>query len=191
MPIELEAKFLEIDRDEMRAKLATLGYLCITPEYLMRRVVFDMGESQWARVRDEAGITTVSYKRTHDGGRVDGTEEIQIVADSFENAAKLLAAFGLQQKSYQETRREVWVREGVEVTLDEWPALAPFCEIEAPSEAALMTAAAALGFDWAAAMFGPVGAVYERMVIPAHVINQAPRVTFENLEEIMALGKVV
>jgi adenylate cyclase, class 2 len=187
MPVELEAKFLEIDRDDMRAKLAALGFFCTTPDYLMRRIVFDISDGEWARVRDEAGVTTISYKRTVDGGRVDGTEEIQITADSFDNAVKLLGALGLTQKSYQETRREVWVREGVEVTLDEWPALKPFCEIEAPDETTLRSAATALGFDWTTALYGAVGAVYERMGIPAKTINQAPRVTFDNVPDILAL----
>ncbi len=192
MPIEMEAKFLEIDRAALRNALQQAGYVCVQPDYLMRRIVFDVPNTDgaaWARVRDEAGKVTVSYKRTHDAARADGTEEIEIIADHFETACALLEALGLVRKSYQETRREVWRKGAFEATLDEWPALPPFCEIEAPDESALQEAASELGFDWQKALFGPVGVVYERMGIPQAVINRAPRLTFDNLPEIFALAE--
>lgn len=190
MPIELEAKFLNIDRADMRQRLQAAGFICAQPDTLMRRFVFDVpgrGPHAWARVRDEAGRITVSYKCTHDMTRVDGTEEIQITADSFDAAVALLEAVGLQRKSYQETRREVWTRGAIELTLDEWPALAPFCEIEAPTAAALQAVAEELGFEWAHALFGAVGAVYTLIGIAPAAINAAPRVTFDNVPDILAL----
>ena len=60
---EIEASFLDIDKDEIRAKLkaagATLGYA----EVLMRRVVFDTGPHSFARVRDEGDKIVMTYKR--------------------------------------------------------------------------------------------------------------------------------
>ena len=193
MPVELEAKFLEIDRDEMRQKLQAAGYHCSQPNYLMRRVVFDLPgdvSNAWARVRDEAGLTTISYKRTHSADRVDGTEEIQITADSFENAAALLAALGLIRKSYQETWREVWVKDRIELTLDEWPAVPPFCEIEAPDTPTLQAAAAELGLVWESALFGPVSIAYARYGIPEALINAYPLLTFATVDELRAAAKV-
>jgi adenylate cyclase class 2 len=193
MPVEIEAKFLEVSPATLRATFSRAGFTCVQPEYLMRRVVFDlpsMDRNAWARVRDEAGQITVSYKRTHDPTRVDGTEEIQIVADDFETACSLLRAFGLREKSYQETRREIWRRGLIEATVDEWPGLAPFCEIEAPDERILRACAEELGFNWAKAMFGPVASVYETIGITASAINSAPRVTFANIEDIEALRSV-
>jgi len=190
MAIEIEAKFLNIDRSAMRQKLVVLGYQCTQPDYLMRRVVFDTPNSDghsWARVRDEGGTITISYKRTHDINRVDGTEEIQVTTNDFDAACKLLAAFGLVRKSYQETRREIWLRGAVEVTLDEWPGLPPFTELEAPDEPTLRAATAELGFDWSKALFGAVGAAYETIGISQKAINAAPRITFANVDEVLAL----
>lgn len=192
MPVELEAKFLDVDPVAVRASLEKAKFNCVQPRYLMRRVVFDIpGQDyhSWARVRDENGVITVSYKRTHDSARLDGTEEVQIVADDFDGACLLLQSLGMIRKSYQETWREVWLRDKSEVTIDEWPALAPFVEIEAPDEARLRAAATELNFDWKNAVFGAVGSVYEMMGISAAAINQFPRVTFQNVDQLLALKK--
>lgn len=194
MPTEIEAKFLNIDRDDLRQRLRQAGFTCIRPDYLMRRVVFDLPNGTihtWARVRDEGDCITVSYKRTHDISRVDGTEEIQVIVDDFDAACALLEAVGLIRKSYQETRREIWTRDNAEVTLDEWPALAPFTEMEAPDEQSLRNLAAELGFDWNEALFGAVGAVYERLGISHKYINQFPRLTFDNAADLLKMaGKI-
>lgn len=192
MPIEIEAKFPDIDRVALRRLLTQSGYACVHPEYLMRRVVFDLPQGdkhRWARVRDEAGVVTISYKRTHDINRVDGTEEIQIIADDFDTACHLLEAFGLIRKSYQETRREMWTRALVEVTLDEWPAIPPFAEIEAPDEGLVRAAAQELGFVWENALFGAVATLYERIGISSHAINAAPMITFDHVADIHALAQ--
>ena len=47
-----------------------------------------------------------------------------------------------------------------EVMLDEWPWLAPYIEVEAPSEARVREVSAALGLDWALAKFGDVMVAY-------------------------------
>lgn len=199
MPIEFEAKFLNIDRALLRPKLQQHGFICITPDYLMRRAVFTLpnqSENSWARVRDEAGRITITFKQTVDATTVDGTEEIEIEANDFNKAIMLLQSFGLKQKSYQETRRELWHKElsdGTicEVTLDEWPALAPFCEIEATTSSHVQQVAAELGFSWTDAVFGPVSVVYERdLCIPQATINNAPLVTFDNVQEILQLAKM-
>lgn len=191
MAAEIEAKFLEIDREDMRGRLKAAGYACVQEDCLMRRVVFDVpggGRHVWARVRDEGGVITMSYKRTHDAGRADGTEEIQIVADDFDRACALLSACGLVRKSYQETRRETWRRGGIEATLDLWPALPPFMEIEAPDETALKDAAAELNLDWDRAKFGAVGPLYTQYHgVPVAAINSLPRLTFDNEDDVRAL----
>jgi len=190
MQIEVEAKFLNIDRDEMRRKLSAVGFTCIRPNFLMRRVVFDVPGhdfNTWGRVRDEGDKITMTIKRTNDEKSITGTEEIEVIIDDFEAGVKLLEGCGLVRKAYQETWREKWQRDGVEVVLDEWPAIEPFCEIEGPDEEIVRTVAAQLGFNWSDAMFGAVGAVYKRIGIDPKIINSHPVITFDNVDEIFGL----
>ena len=40
---EIEATYIDIDKDDFRAKLKAAGAECVKPELLMRRTVFDSG----------------------------------------------------------------------------------------------------------------------------------------------------
>jgi adenylate cyclase class 2 len=63
--------------------------------------------------------------------------------------------------TYQESKRENWKLDDVEIMLDEWPWLNPYIEIEASSEADVRRVAAMLELDWGEAMFGGVANVYK------------------------------
>lgn len=77
---------------------------------------------------------------------------------------------------------EGWLYDGVEITIDTWPGLEPFVEIEGPSEEAVRKVSSELGLDYAQALFGAVDVVYEKKLgIPPEVINMnTPEITFEN-----------
>ena len=167
MQTEIEAKFPDINLDEMRAKLQTVGGVLLTPERLMRRRMFDYEDDRmddmnaWLRVRDEGDRVTVSYKRVMDRS-LHGTKEVSLVVDSFEKSCEFFEAIGLQAKAYQETKRETWDLDGCEVTLDTWPWIPSFVEIEASSEEAVRSAAEKLGLDWKHATHGSVETVYRQ-----------------------------
>jgi adenylate cyclase class 2 len=183
MAKEIEAKFLQIDKDALRAKLHALGFQLINPEYLMRRKTFDCGlifpgRNKWGRVRQEAGRVTMTLKEiTGDG--INDTHEIEVTVDDFERACEFLECAGMPAKAFQENRRELWRRAGVEVALDTWPGLEPFIEIEAPAETEVRAVSEELGFDFSQALFGSIDLVYEREIgIPAHQLTKMPEVTF-------------
>jgi adenylate cyclase class IV len=66
MGIEYEAKYLNVDKDEVRARLKNAGALLVLPEFKQRRWVLDLphrsGYDEWLRVRDEGNKITLSYK---------------------------------------------------------------------------------------------------------------------------------
>ncbi len=147
MQTEIEAKFLNVNHDEIREKLKARGATLEQPIRLMRRKNFDIPgvrTHSWARVRDEGNKVTVSYKQV-DEKSVLGTKEINVTVDNFDRACSLLEALGLEQKSYQETKRESWRLGDVEIELDEWPWLEPLVEIEAPTEKMLWDTAELFG----------------------------------------------
>jgi adenylate cyclase class 2 len=164
METEIEAKFLDIDSAAMRVKLKALGAELVYPEVLMKRKVFDHPTnklSDWFRVRDEGDAITMSYKKVIDR-TVHGTKEISIEVSNFDNACAILAAAQLTSKSYQETRREKWILDDAEVTIDTWPWIPTFMEIEAPSEEKLKAAAEKLGLRWGDALYGSVEPAYQK-----------------------------
>ena len=166
METEIEAKFPDIDADALRAKLAEAGATRVHGEILMRRHVFDYPDNRldavngWVRVRDEGSTVTMSYKQLVDRS-LHGTKEVNVTVDDYDAACAFLKELGLVVRSYQETKREKWMLGEVEVTIDTWPWVPTFAELEGPSEEAVRAAARALELDWNAAMHGSVETVYQ------------------------------
>lgn len=166
MQTEIEAKFLNIDHGAMRAKLASLGAHLEQPNRLMRRQNYDFpdrrlnAKNAWARLRDEGDKITLTYKQLQDRS-LHGTKEINTTVDSFESAGQFLSAIGLQVDTYQETKRESWTLNGVQIELDEWPWIKPFLEIEGPTEQDVRSTAQMLDLDWDAAKHGSVEVAYQ------------------------------
>lgn len=167
MQTEIEAKFLNIDLDEIREKLKAAGAKLEHPMRLMRRKNFDFNDLSlekiggWVRLRDEGDKITLAYKQLNHRG-LDGTKEVSVEVSDFDETSLLLEQIGLEQKSYQETKRESWTIQGVQVELDEWPWVKPFIEIEAPNETLLYDIADILGVNRADALHGSVEIVYQQ-----------------------------
>jgi adenylate cyclase class 2 len=168
MPIqETEAKFLDIDITGIREKLGSVGAKQLMPTTPLRRAILETPEMRakeaFARVRDEGDRVTVTYKQ-HAKLELGGALETPLTADSidFESAVEFIEALGIPCKSYQETRRETWELETAVITIDEWPWLNPFVEIEANTDEAVKATAGKLGFDWEKAVFGGINIVYQR-----------------------------
>lgn len=186
MQTEIEAKFLNVDHESMRAKLRSVGAVCKNPERLMSRKNYDFPDMKlanekraWVRVRDEGDKVTMSYKQLDDRG-LHGTKEINITVDSFERADALLQAIGLKMQSYQETKRESWRVGDVDVELDEWPWTKPYLEMEGPDETSLRRVAEQLGLDWAGAVHGSVEIVYQAEYdVTDEEVDAIPVITFE------------
>jgi len=167
MQTEIEAKFLNVDFDAVRKHLTAAGAICDQPMRLMRRKTYDYPGNRlsdeyngWVRVRDEGDKITLSYKQLNDR-TLHGTKEITLTVDDFKAADSFLLAIGLEQKSYQETKRESWHLGDVQVELDEWPWIKPTVEIEGPSETAVREVAEKLGYNFKDALFGSVEVAYQ------------------------------
>lgn len=158
---------MDIDFAVLRKKLEEAGAKLIHKELLMRRKNFDYPDGRlekiggWIRVRDEGKIITLAYKQVFNL-KIDGTKEISLEVENFDVISDFLLAIGLVNKSYQETKRERWELDGVEVTIDTWPWIPTFVELEGPSEEDLKKAAERLNLDWAKALHGSVEGAYKK-----------------------------
>ena len=184
MEIEYEATFVKVDKDDIRAKLKNAGAKLERPEFMQRRVVFNLPKGHeikgaWARVRDEGDKITMSVKIV-DGEKITDQKETCITIDDFERGRMILKTMGADEKAYQETKRELWKLDDVEITLDEWPFLEPYVEVEGSSEEAVRAVAKKLGFKWAKARFCAVGTLYaEKYDFDETVINnETPKIVF-------------
>ena len=163
MKTEYEVKFLDINIEAIRQKLQKLGATLEKPMRLMRRVTIDNDamkkKGAFLRVRDEGDRVTVTYKQ-FDVLSVDGAKEYEVTTSDFDEMVALLTSAGLPYGSFQETKRETWTSNDVEVVIDEWPWLKPYIEIEAGSVEEVKDFAEKLGFSWDDAVFGDVMSAY-------------------------------
>ncbi len=201
MTNEYELKFLNIDCDRMRALLMRHGYKQKKPQTLMRRAVFHLAEehrehhTKWARVRDEGDKITASVK-WYDNSQnitISTVHEREIVVSQWQDGVAWVTAQEFKSSAYQETMRECWQhpdRHTVEISIDHWPGLNPFVEIEATTAEAVKCIAMELGFNPSQGIAGGAGIVYMLETgLPESVFNRLPRITFDcppNFEQLKA-----
>ena len=185
MKTEIEAKFLKIDQDKLRARLKEVGAVLKYPERLMKRKVYDYPDQRlrkigaWIRVRDEGeGKITLSYKQLLDR-TLHGTKEIVVDVNDFQTMCDFLQACGFDSKSYQETKREKWMLGESEITIDTWPWIPTFVEIESETEEEIRKVSALLNFDWGQALHGSVETAYQDLYdVTEDEINGWEEITF-------------
>jgi adenylate cyclase class 2 len=185
MEIEYEAVFTNIEPDSFRAVLTSAGAELARAEYMQKRSAFNLPDSVlthkgWARVRDEGDKITMSVKSI-EGEGIESQKESCVTVDSFKQAESLLTQLGCVKKAYQETKRELWMLDGVEVTIDTWPFLEPFVEVEGSSEAVVKAVAEKLGFEWADAKFCAVDTLFSEKygISQEQINNDTPYVVFD------------
>ncbi len=186
MQIEYEATFLNIDKDEVRRKLKNAGAELIRPEFLQKRFAFNPAAMNtpycWARVRDEGDKITMTYKESG-RDKIEDQKEINLIVDDFDKAVEFLEAVGCHKKAFQESKREIWHLDKVEICLDEWPFLEPYVEVEGKSEEEVKKVSEKIGFGWNKARFCSVEAFYAEKysLDPEIICNKTPKIVF-NME---------
>ncbi len=191
MQTEYEATFVNIDKDEIREKLKSVGAVLVKPETLMKRYTFNLPDGldlsdRFARVRDEGDKITLSFKIVGEKGmiNIEDQKEICLKIDNFNNGADFLRALGCMEKAYQESKREIWKIKETEICVDEWPFLEPFVEVEGPSEKEVKDVSEKLGFDYSQALFCAVGTIYAKKygkynIDEKRINNETPRIVFD------------
>lgn len=186
MKTEFEATFMITSKEEMRKVLASKKATLVKKEYMQKRAILDLPkgheiEHGWVRVRDEADKITLALKVVHNNTSIENQKEIQLKVDSFDVAVELMTLTGCVKRSYQENLRERWELDGVEITIDEWPFIEPYIEIEGDSEQAVKVVAETLGFKYEDAYFGSVDGLYSKKygITEDQVNNETPKIVFD------------
>lgn len=165
MHTEIEAKWTDINPDTFRKTLKSVGATLVHPERLMRRKNYDeptpfaVYGHGWIRVRDEGDKVTLTYKKMRDRSAT-GMIDISVTVSDFDKTCAMLEEMTLKCRCYQETRRETWKLDTAEITIDTWPWIPTFVEIEATDEKTLWKTAAILGLEKSAGLHGSVENIY-------------------------------
>ncbi len=164
MHIEYEATFPNIEINDARERLKKAGGVLVRPDFLQKRVVLDMPkgnevEGGFVRVRDEGDKITLTLKVV-DGSKISDQKEEMVTVSNFDSTVLILKGIGCLPRAYEESRRELWNVDGVDVTIDTWPFLGSIVEVEGKSEDQVKAVSEKLNFNWSDAKFCTIGALY-------------------------------
>lgn len=154
LPTEYEVKFYPVDKQEIIAKLKSLGGELVQAEVVTTSIIFNRNtnpdvKADYIRVRHEGDKTRLSAKvHATAGGNVSDQKEVDTIVADFDATVEIMKQAGLKQSSHMEKKRETWQLGTSEVTIDTWPGLETYIEIEDQSEEAVQATAEKLGFNW-------------------------------------------
>ena len=192
MEIEFEAKFLDINRNELVEKMKSLGAKCIQPNTIYKRCMYGLCDIKrgYVRVRDEGNKTTLTAKIYKDS---KFPQEYEVtIKDGFDNGKAFLQALNLTEKSYHETMREKWNLslgknpiDDCEIAFDYIPGIPLYVEIECKTKKNLNKAIRILKLDNSKKYFGSYGKCFvEYYGMSENDINNDIRsLTFANIEK--------
>lgn len=182
MQIEYEIKFLQINPDDIRKHLQSIGWICRVPLRRMLRYVFahPHKKNAYIRIRQEWNKVTTSYKEHDQNKAIDSVKEIEVVIDNAEALRRIYIECGLREKAIQETYRETREYKNTIITIDRWPWLKPFIEIEWPDQISVEKIVVAIWLNIKDGLWGTVSDIYnQELWIPHEVINETSVITFD------------
>lgn len=189
METEFEAKFYPVNKEEYRKKLLSLGAKLVIPERKMIRTIADtrsnpvLPKNHYVRVRNEGNLTRLSLKITADeGGNLSDQKETDVEVSDFDKTVKILEGVGIKFNRTQETLREEWEYKGAGITIDTWPGLDTYSEVETFSEEKVKEIALELGLDWDNRIITAAAEVYAKVygIGIDEVLEKISNITFEN-----------
>jgi len=184
MNTEYEAKFPNIDKDAMRKKLQECGATLIYPEFLQVRAEFDMPHmvgnfGEYVRVRQESDKVTMTYKN-HQTDQIDGVQEIELIINDYQSGVDFLKTLGAIQTCHKENYREKWMLNDAEVTLDTYPFLEPYVEVEGSSVKSVIETANKLQLDMDTKLSDTNAALYaQKYSITKEEAIHLPKMVFD------------
>ncbi len=186
---EYEAKFYPVNKEEYRKKLEAIGAKLVVPERKMIRTLGDhrqnpmLPNNVYLRVRNEGNQVTLSYKTfTDEKGNLTDQKEIEVQVSDFERIVEIIELVGFKFNFKQENLREEWMYKNAQITIDSWPGLEPYSEIETDSENKVKEIAEELGFKWNHKIITPAADVYARVykISIEEALEKLKDITFEN-----------
>ena len=195
--IEYEAKFLDINHNDLVKKIKKLGAKLIQPQTIYKRSMFGLCDVKrgYVRVRDEGIKTTLTAKIYKNP---DYPEEFELeIKDGFEKGKAFLGSLNLNEKAYHETMREKWFlnldndnknnndNNGCEIAFDCIPGIPMYVEIECKTEQNLNKVIKLLNLDKYDKLYGAYGKCFVDYygMAETEINNDISRLTFKNIKK--------
>lgn len=184
MYTEFEAKFLN-NTELFCQKLQNLGATCQFERQFFKRKIYTasfLPEKSWIRVRNEGSKITLCIKKDLQKNDITRVQEYQTVVSDFNQICTFLEVIGCTQTMYCENYRTLWVYKNCFISIDTWPGLDPFIEVEGQSEQEVTGVAKELGLDFSTALFGTVFDVYKKVYgVSDHFLSSLSTITFDTI----------
>ena len=132
MEKERELTVLDIKLDDFIETIEKLGAIK-QGEFLQRRYVYDVkpiNPNKWIRLRTNGTKTTLTIKEIKDKNAIEGTNELEVVVSDFDKTNEVLKELGYESRNYQENYRRVYLLGNTEISIDSWPLIPTYAEIE-------------------------------------------------------------
>ncbi len=166
MQKEIETRFLDVDKDQLVQKLASLGAVDKGEEKL-EEIIFHatdlswVGKRKFVRLRKTKGKIVLTYKENA-GQTVDSAQEIELEVSDLETCSEFLSKLGLSPMRRLEKYRHTFELDGVTIDIDSWPQIPPYVEIEGPSVESLKHVCGTLDMDWEKRFDGDAREVFRK-----------------------------
>ena len=135
MEREIELKILEVDEEHFEEKILSLGAVK-QGSFFQRRYVYDfnpVNPNKWIRLRTNGEKTTLTIKEIKDKNAIDGVCELEVEVGDFDKTNMMLNLLGYKPRNYQENYRKVYLFNNLEISIDSWPLIPTYVEIEGKS----------------------------------------------------------
>jgi adenylate cyclase, class 2 len=137
MAREIELRIIDINKKEAAKRLKSLGAKHVAFRNFKRlevRLINTPKLKRWLRLRSDGKTTRFTMKENR-AGKHENVHEYELSVDDFKTMGLIIQeVFSKNKKAYVESERDEYVLEGTEVTLNKWPKIPPFMEIEGRSK---------------------------------------------------------
>ena len=164
--IEKEIRILEIDKKKFVRQIIGMGAKPVMEDVLQKRYVYDIepnDKSKWMRLRTNGKKTTLTVKQILDKHSIAGTEEHEVEVSDFNQTHDMLSKMGFKHRNYQENQRSIYQLGGVEISVDTWPLIPTYAELEGDNEAEIVALVEALGIRPAQLTTLDVSSIYKEI----------------------------
>jgi adenylate cyclase class 2 len=177
MATEYETQVLDVNVDEIVDKLRKLGAE-EESEILQKRWIFDISPTQedskgkWIRLRQAGDKKPTLTLKEKSGSGIDQTNETKIEIDDFDAMAEILHNLDFGDIYFQESKRHLFIYENILFTLDTWPMIPTYLEIESDSRGRVAQGLELVGLTGKDVGHIGMKAIYKKYGIDLHSIPE-------------------